>query len=77
MALTEKWVQDLLKYNRTLKPVAGGHGSSDSGAVGRAWIDGTLVVYDLEDTPSWLQTVLDGRDEDGNYERGEAAATHA
>jgi hypothetical protein len=39
---------------------------SESGSVGRAWIDGVLVVYDLADAPAWLVTVLDAQDEDGN-----------
>lgn len=39
---------------------------SDSGSVGRASIDGTLVVYDLDDVPMWLVTVLEGRDDGGN-----------
>jgi hypothetical protein len=36
---------------------------SDSGYVGRCWIDGTLVVYDLMDVPMWLAAVLKRRDE--------------
>lgn len=67
MALNDKWVQELLKYNVTLKPPS--YSGSDSGAIGRVWIDGTLVVYDLEDCPKWLQDILDQRDEDGNVER--------
>ena len=39
---------------------------SDSGHVGRVWIDGVLVVYDLMDVPMWLATVLEAQDEDGN-----------
>lgn len=39
---------------------------SESGSVGRASIDGTLVVYDPEDCPEWLANVLTRRDEDGN-----------
>ena len=38
---------------------------SDSGAVGRAWIDGALVVYDLEDCPQWLANALKAQDENG------------
>lgn len=63
MALDEDWVQDLLEYKVTLKA-----GSSDSGGIGRAWIDGALVVYDLEDPPIWFAPVLDlsEESEDGN-----------
>lgn len=39
---------------------------SDSGRVGRAWIDGVLVVYDPEDCPKWLADALHMEDEDGN-----------
>ena len=39
---------------------------TDSGYVGRAWVDGVLVVYDLMDVPQWLATVLDARDDDGD-----------
>jgi hypothetical protein len=39
---------------------------SDSGRVGRSWIDGTLVVYDPEDCPKWLADVLARQNEDGD-----------
>lgn len=68
MALDPDWVQDLLEHKVTLRA-----GDSDSGEIGRAWIDGTLVVWDLQDPPRWLETVLEGRDDDGNYERKEVA----
>jgi hypothetical protein len=61
VALDPDWVQDLLEYKATLQA-----GGSDSGNVGRAAIDGALVVYDLEDPPYWLVPVLEARDEDGN-----------
>ena len=64
MALSEKWVQDLLDHNCTLEapPYAG----SGSGAISRNWIDGALVIYDLEDPPAWLKPILMIQDEDGN-----------
>jgi hypothetical protein len=39
---------------------------SDSGSVGRASIDGVLVIYDLDDIPAWFAGALRVRDEDGN-----------
>jgi hypothetical protein len=39
---------------------------SNSGYVGRSWIDGALVVYDPEDCPKWLADALKSQDEDGN-----------
>ena len=39
---------------------------SDSGNVGRSWIDGTVVIYDPEDCPKWLADVFKQADEDGN-----------
>ena len=67
MALNGDWVQDLLAYKDTLAPPEFIQGS-DSGGIGRAWIDGALVVYDLEDPPVWLAPVLDAsmRDENGD-----------
>jgi hypothetical protein len=71
MALNEDWVQKLLRYDVTLEAIDGegnygGSEFSDSGNVGRAWIDGCLVVYDLEDPPFWLAAVQTCLDEDGN-----------
>lgn len=37
--------------------------------VGRAYIDGSVLIYDLDDIPSWVQVLLDGRDDDGLFER--------
>ena len=70
MALNEDWIQKLLYYEATLAPVSQGWGSSDSGEVGRAWIDGCLVVYDLQDVPLWLAEALKARDDDGNTTMG-------
>jgi hypothetical protein len=39
---------------------------SDSGSVGRASIDGVLVIYDLDDIPAWFAGALRVCDEDGN-----------
>lgn len=40
---------------------------SDSGNVGRSWIDGVLVVYDPDDCPKWLADALAlAQQEDGN-----------
>jgi hypothetical protein len=66
MALNEDWVQSLLKYEATLEAPGDATDGSDSGEIGRAWIDGVLVVYDLQDVPAWLAVALDARDEDGN-----------
>lgn len=75
MALNEIWVQELLAYEKTLEARDGknygGPKFSDSGSVGRAWIDGTIVVYDLDDAPAWLAEVLAARDEDGNTDLAE------
>jgi len=74
MALCPDWVQALMSYKTTLKPMDDGYQMSDSGTTGRAWVDGTLIIYDLEDRPEWLKTVLDGRNDEGDYERAELAA---
>lgn len=58
--LNEIWVQQLLKYEATLAAPA-----NDNKGVGRAWVDGALVVYDLDDIPVWLEPVLNARDADG------------
>jgi len=29
-------------------------------------VDGVMVIYDLNDPPSWLKPILAARDEDGN-----------
>ena len=36
--------------------------------IGRALIDGAVVVYNLDDPPAWLQSILANRDEDGSLE---------
>jgi hypothetical protein len=68
MALNADWVQALLKYEVTLTPPDQerdpGYPGSESHCIGRAWIDGALVVYDLEDPPKWLIPVLNERDDD-------------
>jgi hypothetical protein len=67
MALNVNWVQGLLSYTHDLSAPDNEPGIyTDSGYVGRAWIDGALVVYDPEDCPAWLAEVLTQRDEDGN-----------
>jgi len=33
---------------------------------GWAIIDGTLVIYDVDQPPAWLQVALDAQDDDGN-----------
>lgn len=33
---------------------------------GWAIVDGCLVIYNIDDKPSWLGDVLESRDEDGN-----------
>jgi hypothetical protein len=75
MALNEDWVQELLTYKVTLEARDGknygGPKFSDSGEIGRAWVDGVLVVYDLSDAPAWLGEVLEARDDDGNTSRAE------
>lgn len=70
MALNDDWVQQLLKYEVTLEPPEEFSGSS-YGNISRAWIDGTLIVFDPDDVPSWLSEVLLHRDEDGNTELAE------
>lgn len=65
MALNEDWVQSLFNYEVTLEAPATATDATDSGGIGRTWVDGVLVVYDLQDVPAWLVTVLDARDEDG------------
>ena len=69
MALTEEWIQLAFEYAVTLCPPDDTFKMSESGHISRAAIDGVLVIYDFEDTPIWLQQVLDDRDEDGNVER--------
>jgi hypothetical protein len=72
MALKDEWVQDLLKYRRTLAPpVYGGreHVGSESGSIGRACVDGTLIIYDIDDQPKWLEELFAQQDDDGNVER--------
>ena len=68
MALNDKWVQSLLGYEKTLE-LPDCYPGSDSGHIGRAYVDGILVIYDIEDIPLWLMKVLDNLDENGNYER--------
>jgi len=63
MAINEKDIQIYLGSDE--KPF---DFRSDSGHVGRAWVDGVLVIYDLMDVPLWLATALDARDDDGNTE---------
>ena len=63
MALSDAWIEELLNYDATLAPK---DFTSESGNVGRAAIDGALVVFDLDDPPAWLKPVLDMRDENGN-----------
>lgn len=67
MALNEEWVQNLLSYRATLAAPDEAL-ASDSGSVGRASIDGCIVVYDLEDPPAWLVPILNARNEDGDLE---------
>lgn len=67
MALNDDWAQELLTCVVTLEAPSDKRGT-DSGEIGRAWVDGTLVVYDLQDVPAWLAPVLEARDEDGNTE---------
>lgn len=69
MALTDESVQAYLETDKDAGEVFSGDFTSDSGNVGRASIDGTLVIYDLDDRPAWLNAVLAARDEDGNVER--------
>jgi hypothetical protein len=59
MALSQEWIQELLTYEATLEVLDDGASYSDSGAVGRIDLDGTLVVYDLEDVPQWLQPLIE------------------
>lgn len=66
MALKDDWVQSLFKYEVTLEAPGDTSDATDSGEIGRAWVDGVLVVYDLQDVPQWLAVVLDARDDDGN-----------
>jgi len=68
MALYDEWVQQLLRYEVTLEPPADFEGS-DSGAINRHAIDGTLIVYDPDDMPKWLQELEAKKDDDGNVER--------
>lgn len=35
-------------------------------ALGRAIIDGAVVIYDLDDPPKWLKPILAYRDDDGS-----------
>lgn len=35
-------------------------------SVGRALIDGCMVIYDLDDPPVWLRAVIRAQDENGN-----------
>jgi hypothetical protein len=74
VALRDSWVQEILNYECSLEDPTewGDDPGSDSGDVGRAAIDGTIVVYDPQDVPTWLQSVLDARDEDGNTVNKEA-----
>lgn len=65
MALCDDWVQSLLTYEVTLESPADSQMATDSGNIGRCWIDGVLVVYDLEDIPAWLAKALADQDEDG------------
>lgn len=39
---------------------------SDSGDVGRASIDGVLVIYDLNDIPAWFAGALKVANDDGD-----------
>jgi hypothetical protein len=41
------------------------HGQS----VGRAYIDGAVLIYDLDDVPEWATELIAARDDDGNVER--------
>ena len=66
MALKDDWVQSLFNYEVTLEAPGNATDGSDSGEIGRTWIDGVLVIYDLRDVPAWLVMALDARDEDGN-----------
>lgn len=61
MSLDEAWVQGLLRYEKTLAPPEG-----NTKKIGRAWIDGCLVVYDPDDCPLWLALALGTRDDEGN-----------
>lgn len=69
MAINEEDIQrflgsedDTLEAGHTFRSRFG----SDSGRVGRSWIDGTVVIYDPEDCPAWLNDVFKQADEDGN-----------
>lgn len=55
------WLQNLITYQVTLEAPAG-----NRQGIGRAIIDGALVIYDLDAPPAWLAPVLSARDEDGN-----------
>lgn len=70
MALNEDWVQSLLKYEATLAPPEGNDKN-----ISRTWIDGALVVYDLDDPPVWLRPILELQDEDGNTDHIVAGVT--
>lgn len=61
--LNERWAQALLHYKADLS--APSYPASESGHIGRAAIDGALVIYDPDDPPSWLREVLESRDDDG------------
>jgi len=71
MALDVDWCQQLLRHETTLAPP-----KHSEIAIGRAWIDGVLVVWDLDDPPGWLDVVLAQRDEDGNVERPDVGSRH-
>lgn len=61
MAIVTSTIQEFLAGEDSFR--------SESGDVGRASVDGTLVIYDPNDVPGWLQEILTARDEDGNVER--------
>lgn len=62
--LADDWLQFLIQHDALAAP------PEANISIGRSIIDGTLVIYPLDNPPSWLEGVLADRDDDGNTRYG-------
>jgi hypothetical protein len=62
--LSDSWLQWLIQHKALSAP------PQANISIGRSIIDGTLVIYPLDNPPAWLITALEDRDEDGNTSIG-------